>query len=217
MAKTARQATAAVSVPAKSAAGSLSAATKRLIESVKRPFTAFSKAYGQLEISRSDLAPKFVKAFEAFKKDFGNGRGALISFVRLLDPSVPATRGKTGDPAPGYREHPSYQSANYLIRAVGRTDSGDARTRPMRSNLGNLARAIATMLQTVKDPEAVWNGVKKEFTLTDRQMATLRKVTAASKPLFTIEIAKPLTKVSIIHVEPEEAAETVRSARAAAA
>ena len=168
----------------------ISSATRRLLDGVRKPFTAFANNFASLAVSRAELAPRFIKAFGAYQKDTG---GTFVSFVALLDPSVPVNDRDS------YRAHKAYQAATYLRRLSGRTDVGANRARPMRSNLTNLARAIATIQLWVSDVEAFWKGIGAEFGLKPRQLTKLRQVVSASKPLVDIK-AKP-QPVKFIHVE----------------
>jgi hypothetical protein len=184
----------------------ISKKTKKGIDALKKPFMAFSTAFGALAISRAELAPKFMKVYGAYLQETG---GSYVDFVRMVDPSVPADRA-------AYREHKSYKAAEYLRRLVARRDVKGNRQKPVRSNLAAMARLIATIQPLVADVEAFWKGLSAEFGLTARQTGRLRQVVGASQPLLKINVARP-SPVRVIHVTPEQMTEAAQSSRRAAA
>lgn len=183
----------------------LSSVTRRGIDAIRKPFVNFVKGFKDLAVSRAELAPKFIKAFGAYQKDTG---GTFLSFVALLDPSVPVADRDA------YRVHPSYAAAQYLRRLSGRTDTGANRARPLRSNLANLARLIATILPVMADAEAFWTGLADQFGLRPRQVAKLRQVVAASKPLVDLHLTRKVP-VRIVNVEEPVVPATSAGRRAA--
>lgn len=188
----------------------ISAKVTTAINGLRKPFMSYAAKFGELTEARKDFAPKLMKVFGAWMQDTGSNR--FVQFVRLLDPTIPMDRE-------GYRAHHSYMAADYLRRASGRKDTGTNRAKPVRSNLAIMARLLATIQPLSLDPAALWEGVKREFALTDRQVTKLQQVVAASQPLIRIPNVKPF-RVKIVHVPHDEAvaaARTVtRSTRAAA-
>lgn len=170
----------------------MSAALKRQIEALRKPFHAFAHDFGKLAETRAELAPKFMSAYGTYLQQTG---GSFVDFCRLIDPSIPAERS-------AYRAHKSYQAADYLRRLVARRDVGARRTRPVRSNVTVLARALGSLLPLVKDQDQFWSGVAAEFGLTQRQVGRLRTVTGEVKPLLDLRGVKP-TQTRIVHVPTE--------------
>lgn len=164
---------------------------QRQIDALKRPFTAFRTRFAALSQDRATLAPQFMRVYGAYLRSAG---GTFVSFVRLLDPTVPAERS-------AYRANPSYQAADYLRRLVSRRDAaGTNRTPATRSNLTALARLLATIVPLVRDPQVIWRAVETEFQFSARQVGRLRQVTNETRPLLTLQNARP-SIARPIHIE----------------
>lgn len=156
--------------------------TRHLIDAIKAPFRAFVGEFEALTMSRRELAPKFVKAFEAFKEDTGL---KLISFVRLLDDTVPMHRDddETGE---GYKNHPSYVAATNLNRLAAEDQTPrkaiPASKRPA-TPLVALARLVATVLPIVDPDGAIWDAFLKEIHWTEEQGKRLQALSVREKPI----------------------------------
>lgn len=161
--------------------GGLSARLRALITRIRRPFMAFSEGYQALTQSRSQLAPEFMRAYGTYMNEVG---GSFVSFVRLLDPEVPEDRE-------GYRNHRSYQAAEYLRRLVNQSEAVAERRR--RREAGEAPAptpqtvALATLIATVLTlaPEAedqVWHALNT-LGLRPRQLDRLRGMLEETEPI----------------------------------
>lgn len=176
------------------------ATVNRQIQTLRRQFVTFRDSFAGVMQRRADLAPTFIRIYGLYQAATG---GSFLAFVRQIDPEVPMDRD-------GYRNHPSYQAAQYLRRLVDRSDRGgraNGVTAPTRSNVLNLARSIATILTVVRDADVVWKAIMQEFSLTQRQMTNLQKTAANVRPLLTLPGVRPVNP-RIIHVTPEPMIET---------
>lgn len=199
MAKTATAEKADPEATAKQAEGTVSAKVKKAIDGIKRPFMAYASAFGKVAETRAELAPKFMKAYGMYLSEGGR---QFTAFVRMIDPAVPMHRDEENGER-GYRDHPSYQAADYLRRLDNRQDRGDNRARPVRSGMVKLARLIAVVQAISSEPELLWKGIQTEFNMTDRQITSLKRVVATVQPLVKIPNIKP-ARLTVVHVEESD-------------
>lgn len=157
------------------------------IAALRTPFMAFSEGFAQLTVSRADLAPRFIKVFEAWKKETN---GTFVLFVHTLDPKMPMERDS-------YRNHPTYQAADYLRRL----QTGTARTRepvPLAERpvtpLLALARLVATVMPAVDPTGNIWDTFVHAMHWTDRQSERI-KVLAAKEGAIALP---PRTKHTLL-------------------
>lgn len=148
--------------------------TLRLIDDVRRPFTAFVDEHSIVLESRADLAPKFVRAYDAFRTDTEQ---SFVAFVRLFDPEIPADRE-------GYRNHRTYQAAEYLRRVVANQAKPalPVNKRPV-TPLVALARLLATILPDMVDHEILWAAFVKEMRWSQGQVARLQTIVNREGPV----------------------------------
>jgi hypothetical protein len=78
------------------------------IDSLRSDFSAFTSALSAVAVRKAHLAPVFMKAFEAWRRETGR---PFVAFVQQLDPSIPAEKAE-------YVQHRSFQAALYLRRLV---------------------------------------------------------------------------------------------------
>lgn len=150
----------------------LSAKTRAMIEGIREQFSTFVDDFTALvSSSRAELAPRVMRAFDAYKNETD---GTFVDFVRQLDATVPADRVK-------YRAHRSYQAADYLRRLVAQAPRAMARKRGPRpaTPLVALARLIATVLPAVDPTGQVWAAFVKEMHWTAEQAKRLQKLAAS--------------------------------------
>lgn len=176
----------------------ITAALKKEIDGLRKPFASFVAAFGALSVTREELAPKLIKAYGSYLAQVG---GTFVDFVRVLDSSVPADRT-------AYRVHKAYMAADYLRRLVSRRDTGGRAVKPVRSNLNMLARLLATLVPLVKDSEGLWSGLATELSLKPRQVSRLRAVVASVQPLIELKL-KPIQSATVIHMPTVEEREAV--------
>lgn len=169
----------------------MTASLQRQVDALRKPFTAFSHQFGALTESRSALAPKFMKTFGVYLTQTG---GTFVSFVRLLDATVPAERD-------AYRGHKSYQAAEYLRRLVSRREPGARSTSRGSSALVNFARMVKTVLPIVRGEDTVWRALESECGFTARQITRLRSVVNATAPLLTLSGHPRPMLARVIHVK----------------
>lgn len=165
-----RQAAPQAATPTASAsiAVALSTSTSKLVAGIRDDFGAFVDGFVSLTTDRSTLAPKFMRAFEAWAKET---KGSFVDFVRVLDAKVPADRD-------GYRAHPTYQAADYLRRK--QADAGRERDttpedeRPVSLNTA-LVYLLATVMPIVDPTESIWHAFTKEMRWSPEQAQRLKE------------------------------------------
>lgn len=177
---------------------SLSAANKRNIQAIKRPILDAARSFGQVRERLTELAPRMVKAYNAIVADVE--RFAFVDFVRLIDPSVP-THAADRDNTPGYRNHRTYYTMQYMRRLVQQQRGARGQQGVRDSATDGFARTLATILQIVDDPGPVWEAIQREFDFTERLMSRLRRRVEATKPLFKLQTARPAKVGNVIHME----------------
>lgn len=159
----------------------LSARLRALIQRVRRPFMAFSEGFQALTTSRAQLAPEFMRAHATYQQEVG---GSFVSFVRLLDPSLPEDRE-------GYRNHRSYQAAEYLRRLVNQAEAIAERQRRRESGEPSapspqtvaLSTCIATILSFAPEAEAtLWEALESAG-LRPRQLERIRTLATEMEPI----------------------------------
>lgn len=157
-----------------------SAKTRHMIDAIKEQFTAFVGEFASMWESRQELAPKFVKAFKAYKEDTGL---KLISFVRELDPTVPTHRDDD-DTGEGYKNHPSYVAATNLNRLANAEPKKaiPANKRPVTPWVA-LARLVATVLPLVDTDGSIWDAFVKECHWDEAQAKRLQALANREQPI----------------------------------
>lgn len=155
--------------------------TLRLIDGIKRPFLTFMDEFGAITASRRELAPAFMRAFEAWRTDTA---GNFVGFVRMLVPDVPANRD-------GYREHPAYQAADYL-RRLAAIDAAPREPVPPElrpaTPLVALARVVATVLPMLgPNAEALWAAFIEEMHWSAEQVARFQGLVNRSGPMAALQ------------------------------
>lgn len=171
------------------------AAIERQIDAIRRPFMAYATAFGRIMETRGELAPRFMRAYYAWAN--ADGKGGFVAFVRKIDPEVP-TASRSTDGVDGYRDHPSYNAAQYLRRKV----EGGNRQPARRSNVSPLARMIATVLQVIR-PEnatAVVDSIGREFGFTARQITRLQELVGKAQPVMRLPGVRPVAAPRLVHV-----------------
>ena len=165
----------------------LSKKTTALLEEVKVGFGAFSSDFNLLTSGRAELAPRFMRAFEAWQKETA---GTFVAFVRILDPALPNGRND-------YRNHSSYQAALYLQGLATRGDkpavvAGKAPIAPLRA----LARVLATILPLIDDKGILWATFLKQLHWSPAQVAKLQHMVDSEKALMILPGQPKLRKAA---------------------
>jgi hypothetical protein len=146
----------------------ISSKTERLIDQVRQPFKQYSHGFGAVLTTRAELAPKFMRAFDAWKSET---EGSFVRFVQLFDPTVPEAFAE-------YRNHKTFQAADYLARLVRQQERGertpvDAAHKPA-TPLVALARLVATVLPAVDPAGALWAAFVREMHWSPQQADRVR-------------------------------------------
>lgn len=191
----------------------LSANLRRQIGQVKPQINRIADRFGVLRENIKEIAPRVVRLFNACQNE--NERITFVDFARMFDPSVP-THASDKNGVPGYRNHKVYYTLTYMRRTLQLKPTGRQGVRDNATD--GLARAIATILQVVNEPERVWQAVQVEFAFGERLMTNLRKRVENTKPLFSLEIKRPVGVGKVIHMTPiqREAASGVSGAQVTA-
>ncbi len=152
--------------------------TSKMVEDIKEPFTAFTEGHTLLERGRAQLAPRFMKTFNAWASETG---GTFVAFTRVLDPTIPEDRE-------GYRAHTSYLAADYLRRLMGvpaqskSTAEGDKPATPITV----IATLLATMAPVVEDMTAIWTAFENSLHWSPQRIRHLQQlVDEEAEPLLT--------------------------------
>lgn len=169
------------------------------IDHLRKPFTAFTKDYGSLLVTRADLAPKFMAGFDAYRLETGGtqsedgriaGGSSFVSYVCLFDTSVPA------DNRDAYRAHRTYQAADYLRRLVvqsgqaPKTHDGPLPTTPLVA----LARLVATVLPRVDPSGAIWAAFVEEMHWAPAMIARIDKLARSQGPVVLPQKARAVLR-----------------------
>lgn len=149
----------------------ISAKTSHLIDHVRPLFVDFVEGFTAMTASREDLAPQFMKAFEAWRTETG---GAFVAFVRVLVPDIPVDRN-------GYRAHPAFNAAMYLRRllASAETRASSKRVKPEErpaTPYQALARLVATVLPYVDPSGAIWTAFCREMNWDEKAQQRVRQL-----------------------------------------
>lgn len=176
------------------------ARTLRLIEAVLEPFRAFVDDFAVITQSRDELAPAFMRAFDAWKADTA---GSFVGFVVYLDATVPTDRA-------GYRANPVYQAADYLRRKAAaaalpqrETPEGERPVSPMVA----LARLIATILPMLGEQQpALWSAFVAEMHWSEAQIARLQTIVNKEGPIVVPTPGRRATNGYTSHVPPAPSA-----------
>jgi hypothetical protein len=191
----------------------LSAATKRAIEAIKRPFNDVVKAGIVLDQKRRDLALPFMKAFGAWQSEMAeNGhRVGFTDFVRMLHPELPQKRAE-------YRGHPVYNAALYLQRlgsgaaeqnragAGGNNQTEAERPAPPTDVIAMLLATVAQFVPA-KQMATVFDSLKENAHWNDERITTIAKRMENVEALVDVK-GRSLENLRLsIHV-PEQVEET---------
>lgn len=161
---------------APAAESTLTAKTLHMVEDVRQPFAELSTLQGGLAVKSKTLAPRFMRAYNAWAAETG---GTFVGFVVLLDPAVPADRA-------GYRGNASYQAAEYLRRLVAAkakpeaTTGADAASKPA-SMVEALAAVLATVAPSV-DMQALWTAFETKLHWSTAAVKRLQQRVGESPP-----------------------------------
>jgi hypothetical protein len=165
----------------------LSKAVQTAIDNLKPQFTAYAQGFAALQVSREELAPKFMRAFGKWQAETGS---TFVNFVRLFDATI-------GPKREDYRNHRAFQAADYLRRLVAGTTAkqqpeGVAGTPPAATPLDAAAMAIATVLSLVPEDqlEALWKAVGIALNWSERQVSTLQHRAETASPLVLVKFPK---------------------------
>lgn len=170
---------------------SVSPELKAAITFLRPKFEGFTEEYAALTIKKGELAEPFMDGAALWARETSR---SFVDYVRAIDPTVPGDRDS-------YRQHKSYQAADYLRRSatlgVSRAgnNAGGRAARPTRTNAtGRMARLLATVLKIVKteDHAAIWQAIADQLAMTPRQITGLKAATDATQPLFTLEAKRPV-------------------------
>ena len=151
----------------------LSAKTTKLIDGIREPFMSFADDFQALAATRAQLAPKFMKAFGAYQAESG---GSFVSFVRFVDPTVPADRE-------GYRTNNVYQAADYLRRLVATTEkaSADPNAPVVTSPVDVIVDLLVTIQPVVENLDDIWAAFDTRYHWTTKRIARLQKMVGEAR------------------------------------
>ena len=165
----------------------LSKKTTALVEEVKVGFGAFSSDFNLLTSGRAELAPRFMRAFDAWQKETS---GTFVAFVRILDPALP--NGRTD-----YRNHSSYQAALYLQGlATRQTEPARPTGKEPIAPLRALARVLATILPLIDDRGILWATFLKQLHWSEAQVTKLKNMVEHEKALMILPGQPKLRKAA---------------------
>lgn len=203
MAKTAVVTTEPTPTPATPAAVVISAATKRLVDDIREPFRGFVDTMGGLLTTRAKLAPKFMKAANAWRKEMGAGT-TFIAFVRELDPSVPKLQKE-------YTKNAVFNAAVYLKRLVDAQSRGEGagasaeRTGPPPlPPMTGLARLLAaiTPLVPADNLTKLWAVIAEEMHWSEAQKERLKTLSEEAEPLIAMRTPRGAPKPVLHIIQP---------------
>lgn len=181
---------------------------KRQVTLIKGQIGGFAKQLGVIREKTKDVAPRVMKLFRDLEHKHAEKLGGWIGFCRLLDPTIP-THPRDKDGEEGYQNHATYYALSY-IRRTWSTSLNPDRTRGTQGRRDPAtdkdARLLATIVQLVRDPDAIWSALMSEFNMQSRMIARLKKRVAEAKPIldFGPVLARPLaiTESNIVHMTP---------------
>lgn len=147
------------------------------IDDLRKPIQAYVSDAVTLVTTRSELAPRFMRAFDTFSTESG---GKFVDFCRLFVPSIPADRS-------GYRADSSYQQLDYLRRLVAQQSRGEKKPLPASRRPATpyqaLARLIATVLPQVDPNGALWHAFVHEMHWTEKTATRIKTLGAKLGPV----------------------------------
>lgn len=177
----------------------ITAATRKLVDSIRQPFTGFVSGMNTLLEARAKLAPAFMRAARAYIKDTNS---TFIAFVRELDADVPVAQKD-------YRNHSTYNAAVYLKRLVEATER-DKTTTATRTGphavppLASMARLIAAIKPLVPEDNLVklWEILASELHWSEAQKNRLQALVEEAEPLFNTRAPKggpkPVLRIAMV-------------------
>lgn len=162
----------------------LSAKVKRAVEGIRQQFNAYTKAFSALAVRREELAPQFMKAANLWMAETSR---SFVDFVRYLDPAIGNNRAE-------YRNHRTYQAADYLRRLAGRAEArGRPRTAAERANApapptDAIASIVASLMTVIPEDrqQQVWEAMATRLHWTPRQINRLQTQVEHVDPLVQI-------------------------------
>jgi hypothetical protein len=171
----------AVKAPEVETVVKLSASTTKAIDGIRGQFDAYLVDFTGFAKSRTELAPRFMRAFGMWQAETG---GTFISFVRLLHPEIPADRE-------GYRNHAIYQAATYLQRVVVGTTAGHEASVEASPNEA-FARLVAAFLPMVSPSaiETFWQALHETLKWSEAHVERVKVKVEAAEPLVTVSKQK---------------------------
>lgn len=158
--------------------------TEKLIDGIRAPFRAHVAEFRRMDAKAAELAPPFMRAFAAYQADTGGA--SFISFVRTLDPSVPADRD-------GYRSNDTYRAADYLRRLVA-PETGEVVEDPNRP--AGMSEAFVRLLAAIvalipgNQVERLWGIIGEELHWSERRVANLRTEVDEAQPLIDSHVER---------------------------
>jgi hypothetical protein len=144
-----------------------------MVDTLRKPFLGLVTSLTTVFETRDELAPKFMKAFDAFEDDTG---GTFVDFVRLFDATVPLDRK-------GYKSHNTYTKADYLRRIVQQEERKDRKPLPVSKRPATPLVALARIVQTLNIEPAVWAAFIHEMHWSEKQGTRLRTLGAKLGPI----------------------------------
>lgn len=192
--------------------GDVSSKVLKAVDAIKKPFTQFVKDFASLATSREELAPKFMKAANAWMEETS---GTFVDFVRYLVPDVGATRNE-------YRAHRAYQAADYLRRLVAQqararreptTEGTVAPATPMNA----MASLVASIMPLIPEDQKhrLWESFYVNLHWSQRQVERLQGLIGDADPLVNIRTPRgqtmPNLRLAVPAPQEEEGAELPRT------
>jgi hypothetical protein len=172
----------------------LSRRTSKRIEDIRAPFRTHVTAFGHMDEKAQDLAPDFMRAFNAWKAETD---GTFVTFVRMFDEDVPPNR----DPDPkdrtnlGYRNHRTYRAADYLRRLVAAPEEGaEGVERGDREGPSSVSEAFVRLLSAIvalipgNQVDKLWGLIGSELHWSERRVASLREQVQDVEPLVEAHV-----------------------------
>jgi len=158
----------------------ITAKTKRLIEGIEKRFSTYVKNFIGVRKSGEELAPEFMKAFNQWASEVGRG-ATFVKFVQMLDDSVPI-RSRTQGDEQGYRDHRTYQAADYLrkinagTRSRSTAGAGDAEGTQAGKRAATVSNPVLRVLAALQNllpmgqRHTLWEATMQEFGWNQQQV-----------------------------------------------